>query len=108
MVFWVKSQEILKKSRGIMDNNNSQENNNDNNSKDQNLDVKSYESISDRLKEIEDTVSKEDLNMEESLKLYEEAVNLGMKASQTIENNVRASINNNENSQNNQESDSLN
>lgn len=53
-----------------------------------NYDVKSYEAISERLKEIEDKISSEEINMEESLKLYEEAVNLGMKASQTVENNA--------------------
>lgn len=61
--------------------------------------LKDYEKIEDRLKEIESLVSNEQLDMDESLKLYEEAVNLGMKASQTIENNVLAdlsSVNNNE------------
>ena len=60
--------------------------------------LKDYEKIEDRLKEIESLVSNEQLDMDESLKLYEEAVNLGMKASQTIENNVLAdlsSVNNN-------------
>ena len=47
-----------------------------------------YEQIEGRLKEIEKKITTENLDMDESLELYEEAVNLGMKASQTIENNV--------------------
>lgn len=54
--------------------------------------MKDYESISERLNEIEHKISSEDVDMEESLKLYEEAVNLGMKASETIENNVLANV----------------
>ncbi len=50
--------------------------------------VKEYEKIEGRLKEIEEKISSENLDMDESLKLYEEAVDLGMKASQTIEHNV--------------------
>lgn len=50
--------------------------------------VKEYEKIEGRLKEIEEKISSEKLDMDESLKLYEEAVDLGMKASQTIEKNV--------------------
>ena len=50
--------------------------------------VKEYEKIEGRLKEIEEKISSEKLDMDESLKLYEEAVDLGMKASQTIEHNV--------------------
>lgn len=50
--------------------------------------IKDYEKIEGRLKEIEEKVSSEKLDMDESLKLYEEAVDLGMKASQTIEQNV--------------------
>ena len=50
--------------------------------------VKDYEKIEGRLKEIEEKISSEKLDMDESLKLYEEAVDLGMKASQTIEKNV--------------------
>lgn len=50
--------------------------------------VKEYEKIESRLKEIEEKISSEKLDMDESLKLYEEAVDLGMKASQTIEHNV--------------------
>ena len=50
--------------------------------------LKEYEQIEGRLKEIEQKITTENLDMDESLELYEEAVNLGMKASQTIENNV--------------------
>lgn len=50
--------------------------------------LKDYENIEGRLKEIEEKITTENLDMDESLELYEEAVNLGMKASQTIENNV--------------------
>ena len=55
--------------------------------------LKEYENIEGRLKEIEEKVTSQDLDMEESLELYEEAVNLGMKASQTIENNVLVDTN---------------
>lgn len=55
--------------------------------------LKDYESIEGRLKEIEEKVTSQDLDMEESLELYEEAVDLGMKASQTIENNVLVDTN---------------
>lgn len=47
-----------------------------------------YQNIETRLKEIEEKITSDDMDMDESLNLYEEAVNLGMKASQTIENNV--------------------
>ena len=40
----------------------------------------------------EPSLTYENLDMDESLELYEEAVNLGMKASQTIENNVLVMI----------------
>ena len=50
--------------------------------------LKEYKKIEGRLKEIEQKVTTENLDMDESLELYEEAVKLGMKASQTIENNV--------------------
>lgn len=50
--------------------------------------LQEYENIEGRLKEIEEKITNENLDMDESLELYEEAVNLGMKASQTIENNV--------------------
>lgn len=50
--------------------------------------LKEYEKIEERLKEIEHKITTENLDMDESLELYEEAVDLGMKASQTIENNV--------------------
>lgn len=50
--------------------------------------LRDYEQIEGRLKEIEEKITTENLDMDESLDLYEEAVNLGMKASQTIENNV--------------------
>lgn len=50
--------------------------------------LKEYEKIEERLKEIEQKITTENLDMDESLELYEEAVDLGMKASQTIENNV--------------------
>lgn len=56
--------------------------------------LKEYEQIESRLKEIEQTITTENLDMDESLKLYEEAVELGMKASQTIENNVLVDMNN--------------
>lgn len=55
--------------------------------------LKDYENIEGRLKEIEEKVTSQDLDMEESLELYEEAVDLGMKASQTIENNVLVDTN---------------
>ena len=66
--------------------------------------LKDYEMIESRLKEIERTITTENLDMDESLKLYEEAVDLGMKASQTIENNVLVDMNNQteEESQDNQ------
>lgn len=50
--------------------------------------LQEYENIEGRLKEIEEKITTENLDMDQSLELYEEAVNLGMKASQTIENNV--------------------
>ena len=50
--------------------------------------LKDYEQIEGRLKEIEEKITTENLDMDESLDLYEEAVNLCMKASKTIENNV--------------------
>lgn len=55
--------------------------------------MKEYDNIENRLKEIEDKVVNNELDLDESLELYEEAVNLGMKASQTIENNVLANMN---------------
>lgn len=55
--------------------------------------LKEYEKIEGRLKEIEQKVTTENLDMDESLELYEEAVELGMKASQTIENNVLVDTN---------------
>lgn len=61
--------------------------------------LQDYVSIEARLKEIEDKVTSEDLDMDQSLELYEEAVNLGMKASQTVENNVLVNLNNNEDSE---------
>ena len=69
--------------------------------------LKDYEKIESRLKEIEQTITTENLDMDESLKLYEEAVDLGMKASQTIENNVLVDMNNEteEESQDNQETE---
>lgn len=54
--------------------------------------MQEYEVIQDKLKSIEDKISNEDLSMDESLELYEEAVNLGMKASQTVENNVLVNL----------------
>ena len=56
--------------------------------------LQEYENIEGRLKEIEEKITTENLDMDESLELYEEAVNLGMKASQTIENNVLVDTNN--------------
>lgn len=56
--------------------------------------LQEYENIEGRLKEIEEKITNENLDMDESLELYEEAVNLGMKASQTIENNVLVDTNN--------------
>ena len=58
----------------------------------QNAEMQEYTKIRDSLKDIEDKITNEDLDMDESLKLYEEAVNLGMKASQTIENNVLVNV----------------
>ena len=56
--------------------------------------LQEYENIEGRLKEIEEKITTENLDMDQSLELYEEAVNLGMKASQTIENNVLVDTNN--------------
>lgn len=61
--------------------------------------LQDYVSIEARLKEIEDKVTSEDLDMDQSLELYEEAVSLGMKASQTVENNVLVNLNNEEGSE---------
>lgn len=65
--------------------------------------LKEYEKIESRLKEIEHTITTENLDMDESLKLYEEAVDLGMKASQTIENNVLVNNDNQSDEEENQE-----
>lgn len=54
--------------------------------------MQEYEQIEDKLKNIQGKIENEDLSLDESLDLYEEAVNLGMKASQTIEQNVLANF----------------
>lgn len=59
----------------------------------QKRELQEYENIEERLKEIEEEVSTKDLGLDESLQLYEEAVDLGMKASKTIENNVLVDMN---------------
>lgn len=59
----------------------------------QKRELQEYENIEERLKEIEEEVSTKDLGLDESLHLYEEAVDLGMKASKTIENNVLVDMN---------------
>lgn len=51
-----------------------------------------YEQIEGRLKDITKKIEREELDLDESLDLYEEAVNLGMKASATIEHNVLANL----------------
>lgn len=50
--------------------------------------LQEYKKIDERLKEIEQAITTGNLDMDQSLELYEEAVNLGVKASKTIENNV--------------------
>lgn len=59
----------------------------------QKRELQEYKNIEERLKEIEEEVSTKDLGLDESLQLYEEAVDLGMKASKTIENNVLVDMN---------------
>lgn len=55
-------------------------------------DTKEYSSIEERLKQIEQEVQDENLDLDKSLDLYEEAVNLGMKASKAIEDNVLSEV----------------
>lgn len=49
----------------------------------------SFEQIKGRLDKIVDAVSAEDLSLDEALELYEEAVQLGMRASELIEQDTR-------------------
>lgn len=58
------------------------------NSKNVDTKMQEYEQIEDKLKNIQAKIENEELSLDESLDLYEKAVNLGMKASQTIEQNV--------------------
>ncbi len=46
------------------------------------------EAVNERLKQIADSVSDESLPLEDALSLYEEAVGLGMKASELIESDI--------------------
>ena len=46
------------------------------------------EAVNERLKQIVDSVSDESLQLEDALSLYEEAVGLGMKASELIESDI--------------------
>lgn len=46
------------------------------------------EAVNERLKQIVDSVSDESLPLEDALSLYEEAVGLGMKASELIESDI--------------------
>ena len=50
--------------------------------------LKDYDKIEARLKEIVEAVSADDISLDDSLDLYEEAVDLGMKASNVVEQNV--------------------
>ena len=45
----------------------------------------SFDDIKGRLDEIVEAVSADDMSLDEALDLYEEAVNLGMRASELIE-----------------------
>ncbi|MDO4502712.1 MAG: exodeoxyribonuclease VII small subunit [Coriobacteriia bacterium] len=49
----------------------------------------SYEQLKERLDQIVDAVSVDDLSLDEALDLYEEAVKLGMRASELIEQDTR-------------------
>ena len=47
--------------------------------------AESFESVKNRLSEIADTVADENLSLDDALDLYEEAVSLGLKASDLLE-----------------------
>lgn len=51
--------------------------------------VGSYEQLKERLDQIVEAVSADDLPLDEALELYEEAVKLGMRASELIEQDAR-------------------
>ena len=46
---------------------------------------RTFEDVHERLSEIVDEVSAEDISLDDALKLYEEAVKLGMKATELLE-----------------------
>ncbi len=53
-------------------------------------DTTTYAQVNDRLKEIVDQVSDDDLPLDDALDLFEEAVKLGMQASDLIEQDIDA------------------
>lgn len=61
---------------------------------DENNQDEGYVAINDRLKQIQNKIDNENLTLDESLDLYEEAVKLGMQASKTLETNVLSSFSN--------------
>lgn len=50
----------------------------------------SFEAVKTRLDEIVDAVSDDDLALDDALALYEEAVGLGLRASDLLEDNIEA------------------
>lgn len=58
------------------------------NNPDESIDVPDMGAVNDRLKQIADSVSDDSLSLDEALSLYEEAVGLGMKASELIESDI--------------------
>ena len=52
----------------------------------------SFDDIKSRLDEIAEAVSADNMSLDEALDLYEEAVNLGMKASELIEEGEEAEV----------------
>lgn len=51
---------------------------------------RSFEDVKGRLDEIVEAVSSEDISLDDALKLYEEAVELGLVASSLLEENLEA------------------
>ena len=52
------------------------------------VNTENFDDIKGRLQQIKQEVAAEDISLDDSLKLYEEAVNLGMKATEVVDSNV--------------------